>query len=1181
MAAFSTAFFINLALTAASVAYQAKQAKKARAAAAAAADARKGTEIPVEGSSVPLPVCYGRNLIGGSQVYFRTSSNYTFANPLSGGTVFNSNLGSSRSGKKNEYLYIQQAVCQGKISKFIDWRIDDQDSNTAELQYGQRAHCYTGTVASTDPMILANFSSRTNALFTNAAHASMVFRLNRDEPQYGGPPSVSFFVEGNLVYDIQLVSGVYSLSTNKLYSNNPALCLLDYLLNSEYGRGLSINEIDLESFYKAKLVCNTIVKTNVNLSGNIWLRNNINTRNIPLYECNIILPSDRSVRENVISILSTMGDAVLVWSNGKYKLKLQYPQTESQIELSSTLSDNEIIRGSFNIKYPSASERINYCTIRYADEAEDFKEKTASWPKKGTTIYNSFLAQDNNVPLEKSFSEEGITDFYHALAKAEELVRLSRTDVRYSFTVSIENYFLEPGDIVKIDSKLNFISNEYIKIQEVKVNEDGTADITGTRYDYTQLAWNVADDQVIESKVTYDFSVEPPTNFSASTVSNNDSIVNSVLLSWTESNDNTVVDYVIEAGTQISGSIVYSTIAVLPARITSYVHNPNLLTAYFYRIRARNRLGQYSQFTTDTQATVTQQALLGSINLLISAPLLSFVKSISGPTVPTSQSSTIEFQFNTVKQQYSSSTTVLPSKQWTITSSLSGNLNQNGFYSTSISDNIALVTVSPSQGNTFNLQDTAITYTIKYNPTGSELGINSAELLTFSRSIFLNEIKDGIQGVDGSDGATNALIPIYIRATSLPATPTGGSISFGPFSVVTPTGWSVSIPDGTNPVYVSYGLGSIIGVSGTDSSITWSVPALAFANGQQGDPGVSGSSFYEATIYRRSSTVLSTPTGGTFNFNTRELTPPTDWYAVIPPYIDNTQLYATKYLFVTNNLTSTVTAGSWDTPNILTVDGQDGASGLSVYTFNIYLLSATQPTTPSGGSYNFTSNTVTLPSGGWSLTVPSNTASGGQVWVSSTTASITGASGTDDTLTWTSPSLLVRNGIDGTNGSNGQRGPGWFRAVSDSGTQQDLDNLTTAQINGLFINFTGFVPVTNDRFIISVPSTGAVKAWVYSGSEWISQAQFIDGNLLVSGTVSGNALNIANGLFTVSSTGQITAVNSITVQDPITGKSVIINSSGILIQSASSGGRMILTQDFIKVIDENNILRVQIGNLSL
>lgn len=62
----------------------------------------------------------------------------------------------------------------------------------------------------------------------------------------------------------------------------------------------------------------------------------------------------------------------------------------------------------------------------------------------------------------------------------------------------------------------------------------------------------------------------------------------------------------------------------------------------------------------------------------------------------------------------------------------------------------------------------------------------------------------------------------------------------------------------------------------TDSSATWSSPDLIVQDG--GD----GLSVHAATIYRRSATAPSTPTGGSYDFGTQTLTPPTNWSEDIP-----------------------------------------------------------------------------------------------------------------------------------------------------------------------------------------------------------------------------------------------------------------------------------------------------------
>jgi len=532
--ALATSTIIQIAITIASIAYQASEARKAKKRAAEAADARKGFELPVEGQSVSLPVVYGRNLISGAQVYHNVKSSYSHAEPAANSVVFQSNIGPKEvtetytdpetgtsttttyttsgniSGKRNEFLYVQQALCYGPINNVIDWNLDDQNSDTKELEYGQRLHVYkTGGTA--DPMMTNNFSERSAALFTNTSYASMVFRLNRDEPQYGGVPAVSFFIEGKLIRPVILSGSTYSLGSY-IYSNNPALCLLDYLLDTNYGRGLSTSEIDLASFYKGAAVCASIVQSAVKVEGRIWSTREITQRDLPLYECNLVLDTEKPIRENIITLLSAMGDADLVWSSGRYKLQLQYPAGVGLIEVAGEIGNNDIVRSDLGIKYPSASERMNFCTIKFADEAQDFADNTASWPPKGSTVFNTLRSQDNNIPLENSFNEEGITDYYHALAKAEELVRVSRSSVVYTFTTKLSTTFYEPGDILFVNSSIANIVNEYLKIVEIKVTGEGTAEITAVKFDPNQLAWNAKDDQIVPVRNNYNFVIDAPQN---------------------------------------------------------------------------------------------------------------------------------------------------------------------------------------------------------------------------------------------------------------------------------------------------------------------------------------------------------------------------------------------------------------------------------------------------------------------------------------------------------------------------------------------------------------------------------------------------------------------------------------------------------------------------------------------
>jgi hypothetical protein len=97
-----------------------------------------------------------------------------------------------------------------------------------------------------------------------------------------------------------------------------------------------------------------------------------------------------------------------------------------------------------------------------------------------------------------------------------------------------------------------------------------------------------------------------------------------------------------------------------------------------------------------------------------------------------------------------------------------------------------------------------------------------------------------IEGQNGTDGLSVAELLIYIRATSTPSTPTGGSYNFTTQTLTAPTSWFSYVPTGTDPVYTSRAVASIQGTTGTDSSLTWTTPTLSFQNGATGPTGITG-----------------------------------------------------------------------------------------------------------------------------------------------------------------------------------------------------------------------------------------------------------------------------------------------------------------------------------------------------
>ena len=176
--------------------------------------------------------------------------------------------------------------------------------------------------------------------------------------------------------------------------------------------------------------------------------------------------------------------------------------------------------------------------------------------------------------------------------------------------------------------------------------------------------------------------------------------------------------------------------------------------------------------------------------------------------------------------------------------------------------------------------------------------------------------------------------------------------------------------------------------------------------------GSDGKSTFTAPIFKRATSAPSAPTGGTFNFGTNTLTAPTGWSTTVPSGTD--PIYQANFQFSISGDTGTVTAGTWSTPVIIAENGDDGIDGLSTFTFAVHKRASSTPSSPSGGSYNFGTNTITAPSG-WSEAIPSGT---DPIYISSTRAQISGATGTDSSLSWTAPIVFAINGDNGDDGVN-------------------------------------------------------------------------------------------------------------------------------------------------------------------
>jgi len=178
-------------------------------------------------------------------------------------------------------------------------------------------------------------------------------------------------------------------------------------------------------------------------------------------------------------------------------------------------------------------------------------------------------------------------------------------------------------------------------------------------------------------------------------------------------------------------------------------------------------------------------------------------------------------------------------------------------------------------GNEFTAIATAINSkadTVSPSFTGTPevptAALNDNSLKIANTSFVLQEINSAVAaGTEGLDGTSYLLVSVYQRSATQPATPTGGSFDFSTLVLTPPTGWSRTIPTGTDPVYLSAATATNTGTPGVDSTLTWGYPALVFQNGANGSgtdtKAANGYLYYNSS----SSSAPSVPTANVDTYN--------------------------------------------------------------------------------------------------------------------------------------------------------------------------------------------------------------------------------------------------------------------------------------------------------------------------
>ena len=515
-------------------------------------DETRGVEANIESNIKSIPVVYGERRVGGVRVFIDTSKDVG-----------------------NKYLYMVLVMAEGEVEDIYDIEIDgisidDEKFRTTTLfdnnfWYAKFLGSDTqeasdliidgvaySTAPEVPPEVAAYLSSQTgfenkpwndNHTLSGVAYLAMKFAW--DENAYTGVPDVTAIVKGKKVYNpsTQLTE----------WSNNPALCIRDYLTNTRYGKGLPESAID----------DNAIIQATSDLDGFVVTPFE-DADDIKLFELNMVVDTERKVIDNLSDMLLACR-GFLPYSDGKYGLRIDQA-TNHVIDV-----DENLIIGGISIIGTKKEDRFNQVKVNFFNKDKEFKEDTAVYPDTEdsddpASLYQVLLAEDGGEQLVDDVDIHGISNYYSAREMAKLFLLRSRLGTAIAFTATSELMELEVGDTFRITHPTPEWVDKKFQVQEIGLNFDGTVKIQAIEYSADIYTYNTASEETpfVPTKLPDPNKLSPVTFASASAGSYIDTdgrTVPFIDIIWTAPNDALVDRYEIKYNID-DEDVIYSAVAI-------------------------------------------------------------------------------------------------------------------------------------------------------------------------------------------------------------------------------------------------------------------------------------------------------------------------------------------------------------------------------------------------------------------------------------------------------------------------------------------------------------------------------------------------------------------------------------------------------------------------------------------
>jgi len=532
----------------------------------------RGTQINKQSNNAQIPVIYGERLVGGTRVFLETS------------------------GADNTYLYGAMVLAEGEINAITEIQVNESvvtfDGSFANGTQITSNDSKYGTTFTVQPFYGTDSQSASSLLTTLSSWGSnhklsgiayIAFRFTWDADKYSGIPNIKVKVQGKKV-------SIFDSGGNEtigVYSTNPVWCLLDFLRNERYGKGIADSDIDISSFYTASQIAETQVTP---YSG---------ASDINLFDCNAVINTNKKIIDNVKVFLKGMR-GLLPYVQGKFKLLIESTGTATF-----TLNEDNII-GGIKVESERKNEKYNRVLVNYVNPDKNYQVDTVVYPETEAE-HTTLKTADGGFLQEGNITLDTISSPYQALEFGKIILNRSRNNLKLGLTANYEALDLAIGDIVNVTSSILGMTNKPFRISGMTLNANFTASLSLQEH---QDAWYTFDEKtevaiIGDTSFPDPFTVQPPASVTLDDqlIQYNDgTVIVAMNITIGASPDQFVREYQVEyKRTADTNFIVHSKGTVdLFHRVLNVISGDN----YTVRVKAINSLGVESTSVTATRDIV-------------------------------------------------------------------------------------------------------------------------------------------------------------------------------------------------------------------------------------------------------------------------------------------------------------------------------------------------------------------------------------------------------------------------------------------------------------------------------------------------------------------------------------------------------------------------------------------------